>query len=154
MTEPLVQVRRAVVEDAPVLVRFNLAMALETEGKRLAPEVVEAGVQGLFDQPARGFYLVAEHAERVVGALMVTREWSDWRNADFWWIQSVYVLAAHRRRGVYRRLHEVVEKAAISKAGVCGLRLYVERENAPAQRTYEALGMRETRYRFYETTIE
>ena len=147
-------IRRATAADAPLLARFNLAMAEETEGHRLAPEVVEAGVLALFDDPARGFYLVAERQGGVVGSLMVTREWSDWRNADFWWIQSVYVHPEHRRRGVYRLLYKVIREAAATKAGVCGLRLYVERDNLAAQATYAALGMVETAYRLYEATDE
>ncbi len=85
------QVRLATPQDAPVLVEFNAAMALETEQKELLPDVIGAGVHSLLGNPAAGFYVVAESEERVVGSLMVTKEWSDWRNGTFWWIQSVYV---------------------------------------------------------------
>ena len=154
MTDRDTKIRRGTIDDVEALVDFNVAMAQETESRTLAREVVDAGIRGLVEQPARGFYLVAERASQVVGALMVTREWSDWRNGDFWWIQSVYVHPDHRRSGVYRRLYETVRRAAVSKAGVCGIRLYVERDNARARSTYEALGMHETPYRLFESDID
>ncbi len=96
--------------------------------------------------------MVAEHGGRVVGCLMVTNEWSDWRNGIFWWIQSVYVEAGWRRKGVYRRLYDYVRALALADPGVCGFRLYVEKENAVAQATYESLGMKATDYLVYEET--
>lgn len=143
-------IRRAVSEDAQALVDFNRAMALETEGKELLPDVVGAGVRGLLQNPGAGFYVVAEAEGEVVGALMLTKEWSDWRNGSFWWIQSVYVRPEHRRRGVYKRLYRYVQELAAQDAAVCGFRLYVERENADAQAVYRRLGMGETHYRVYE----
>jgi len=143
------RIRLATAADAAVLVEFNMAMALETEGKHLLPEVIGAGVRALLDNPAAGFYLLAE-TERVVAALMITKEWSDWRNGSFWWIQSVYVRPEARRQGVYRRLYRHVQDMAASDAKVCGFRLYVERENNSAQATYAALGMKETRYLVFE----
>ena len=104
MTSSDLLVRAARREDADTIAAFNAAMALETEGKRLRPEVLGAGVRRLLGEPALGFYLVAEVHGEVVGCLMVTTEWSDWRNGRFWWIQSVYVPAAWRRRGVFRAL--------------------------------------------------
>ncbi len=146
-------VRPSRADDADVLASFNLAMADETEGLALVPEVVAEGVRGVFARPDRGFYLVAENEGEVVGALMVTREWSDWRNSDFWWIQSVYVRPDHRRRGVFRSLYAAVRAAALARAGVCGLRLYVEHENREAMRVYAALGMREAAYRMWQDTF-
>jgi ribosomal protein S18 acetylase RimI-like enzyme len=143
-------IRRAVSDDAQVLIDFNRAMALETEGKDLLPEVVGAGVRGLLQNPAAGFYVVAQAEGSVIGALMLTKEWSDWRNGSFWWIQSVYVRPEHRRRGVYRRLYRHVQELAAADNSVCGFRLYVERENADAQAVYRRLGMGETHYRVYE----
>ena len=125
-------------------------MARETESKELVVEVVSAGVSALLARPELGFYLVAEQHGEVVGSLMVTTEWSDWRNRTFWWIQSVYVLPGARRQGIYRRLYEFVKLEAEKQQGVCGFRLYVERENIPAQKTYRSLGMTETRYKVYE----
>jgi ribosomal protein S18 acetylase RimI-like enzyme len=143
-------VRLGDADDARVLAEFNAAMALETEGKALLPEVIGAGVRALLANPAAGFYVVAEEAGRMVGSLLVTKEWSDWRNGDFWWIQSVYVLEKFRRQGVYRRLYRHVQALAAKDPRVCGFRLYVERDNARAKAVYGALGMKETRYLVYE----
>ena len=147
------EVRKASAADGDAFVHFNRAMALETEGKELAEEIVIPGVRAVFDDPARGFYVVAESATDIVAALMITFEWSDWRNATFWWIQSVYVSPKFRRRGVYRRLYEFVHELARNEGGVCGIRLYVEQDNLTAQRTYESLGMSESNYRMYEETL-
>jgi ribosomal protein S18 acetylase RimI-like enzyme len=143
------RIRLATSADAAVLVEFNAAMALETEGKNLLPEVIGAGVRGLLDNPVAGFYVLAE-TERVLAALMITKEWSDWRNGSFWWIQSVYVRPEARRQGVYRRLYGHVQELAAKDPQVCGFRLYVERENSAAQAAYAALGMKETRYFVFE----
>ena len=143
------RIRLATSADAAVLVEFNAAMALETEGKNLLPEVIGAGVRGLLDNPVAGFYVLAE-TERVLAALMITKEWSDWRNGSFWWIQSVYVRPEARRQGVYRRLYRHVQEMAAKDPQVCGFRLYVERENSAAQAAYAALGMKETRYFVFE----
>jgi len=143
-------VRRGEERDAETIAQFNSAMALATEGKRLIPEIIGAGVRRLIESPQLGFYGVAESDKQVVGCLMVTQEWSDWRNGLFWWIQSVYVEPPWRRRGVYRRLYEFVRQQADAQCGVCGFRLYVEKDNADAQATYRALGMEETDYLMYE----
>jgi len=147
-------IRYARADDAEPIADGNLAMALETEGKRLDPDTVRRGVQAVLDDPAKGFYLVAEHRERedrrVVGQLMITYEWSDWRNANYWWVQSVYVAPAARRAGVFRGLFTHLADQARRAPSVCGLRLYVERENLAAQATYAALGMRHARYHLYE----
>jgi ribosomal protein S18 acetylase RimI-like enzyme len=137
-------IRRATPADADVLVAFNAALAWETEHKRLRPDVLAAGVRGVFADPARGFYTVAEAGGEVVGQVMVTFEWSDWRNGWFWWVQSVYVRADARRGGVFRALYREVARQAAADPAVIGVRLYVERDNARAQATYRALGMAET----------
>ncbi len=142
--------RRGELHDADTIAAFNAAMALETEGKELIPEVIGAGVRRLIGMPSLGFYVVAEHAGEVVACLMITNEWSDWRNGLFWWIQSVYVKKEFRRQGVYRRLYEHVRALATSDASVCGFRLYVEKENEVAHATYSSLGMKETDYLIYE----
>lgn len=147
---PAIVIRRATTADAGALAAFNLALAAETEDKRLIPALVAAGVQRLLAEPAMGFYLVAEVAGAAAGCLMVTYEWSDWRNGRFWWIQSVYVQPQWRRRGVFRALHGHVSAAAAGEPDVCGLRLYVEKENANAQATYRRLGMAQTEYRLME----
>ena len=144
------KIRRATVRDAAVLVEFNRAMALETERKDLWPRVIGAGVRALLRRPDSGFYSVAELDSKVIGALMVTKEWSDWRNGDFWWIQSVYVRPEHRRRGVYRRMYAYLNKLAARDRAVVGFRLYVEQNNRRAQSTYRASGMERTHYLVYE----
>jgi ribosomal protein S18 acetylase RimI-like enzyme len=143
-------VRLAHPGDAATIAAYNAAMAWETEGKRLLPEVVGAGVRRLLGEPALGFYLVAEAQGEVVACLMVTTEWSDWRNGRFWWIQSVYVAPGWRRRGVFRALYAQVRAAAAAQPDVCGFRLYVEHDNLGAQATYEKLGMSRTGYRLLE----
>lgn len=148
-----VRVRRATVEDAETIAQFNEAMAAETEDKTLEKKTVRAGVRAVFEVDKGAFYLVAERDDRIVGSLMITREWSDWRNADFWWIQSVFVRPKARRTGVYRALHEDVRTRARGTEDVCGLRLYVETENTTAQRTYEALGMKKPSYEMYEEML-
>lgn len=144
------RVRQATPADAPLLIEFNCAMALETERKELLPEVIGAGVRAVLANPAAGFYVVAESEGRVMGALLITKEWSDWRNGTFWWIQSVYVRPEARRRGVYKTLYRHVQDLASNDPGVCGFRLYVERDNARALETYRALGMEQTHYLVFE----
>ncbi|WP_329742068.1 GNAT family N-acetyltransferase [Dyella sp. A6] len=142
-------IRLAHAADIPALVAWNAAMAWETEAKRLDPALLAKGVGAVLDEPRRGFYLVAERDGLAVGGLLVTYEWSDWRNGDFWWIQSVYVEPAARRGGVFRALYAEVERRA-QTSGAVGLRLYVETENVRAQHTYESLGMQRCHYAMYE----
>lgn len=145
-----IQIRRGEPRDTAVLAGFNIAMAEETENLKLLPEVITAGVEAILTDAGRGFYLVAENEGQIAGALMVTSEWSDWRNGFFWWIQSVYVRPEFRRHGIYRSLHEHLRELARTEPNICGLRLYVERENERAQATYSRLGMHETHYLLYE----
>lgn len=146
-------IRGATDDDVSIIAQFNRAMALETEDKQLDPQVVEAGVEAILTDPAKGFYLIAEYQGEIVGTLMITTEWSDWRNAQFWWIQSVYILPDARRQGIYSALHRQVQALAEEEAEVCGIRLYVDRENRPAQKAYESLGMGPTSYRMYEEML-
>ena len=150
---PSFHVRHAVAEDADLIVAFNQAMAMETEGRALKDQVIRAGVHRIFDEPAHGFYLVAETAEETIATLMVTREWSDWRNGQFWWIQSVYVKSDYRRRGVYRDMYLFVKELASSQKDICGFRLYVEKDNLIAQKTYRTLDMEETPYLLFEEEL-
>jgi len=149
-----VEIRLATKVEIPALVGFNVEMAMETEGRKLPAEVIEAGVAGIFERPGRGFYLVATFGEEVVGSLMVTMEWSDWRNGDFWWVQSVYVLPERRGCGVFRALYERVREMAAGSEEVCGCRLYVEKENRAAQAVYRRLGLEETPYRLFEDSFD
>jgi ribosomal protein S18 acetylase RimI-like enzyme len=116
----------------------------------LDPGVVKAGVLAVVENPTRGHYWVAETDGRIVGQIQTTFEWSDWRNGMLWWIQSVYVHPDFRRRGIYSTLYRHVESLASRQPDVCGIRLYVERDNEPAQQTYSALGMSMTDYRVME----
>lgn len=145
-----IQVRLARETDLPELAAFNQAMARETEGKELDAETLAAGVAAVFSDSNRGFYVVAESESGVVGGLMVTFEWSDWRNGQFWWIQSVFIQPDHRGRGLYRMLYDHVKTLAAERGNVCGFRLYVEKDNMNAQKVYEKLGMTETHYKMYE----
>jgi len=141
------QVRPAAITDVQTLVDFNCAMALETEDKRLDPRIVALGVEGLLGNASRGRYLLAcSENGGVVGQLMHTFEWSDWRNGDVWWIQSVYVEPAYRRKGVFQTLYKELRAMAVEAGGVVGLRLYVEHNNVNAQATYRAMGMRDAGY--------
>ena len=148
-----IRVRTARADDLETLADFNAAMARETENKTLDPIVLRAGVARVLAEPARGFYLVAEVDATVVGCLMVTFEWSDWRNGDWWWLQSVYIAPEYRRHGVFRALYAEVERCAAARADVVGIRLYVEQGNVRAQRTYVALGMHEDHYRMYAKAL-
>lgn len=144
-----IRLRNATRADIPFLVECNTAMALETEHKTLDREVLARGVGAVFENARRGFYLIAERDGAPVGCLLITCEWSDWRNGDWWWFQSVYVVPAARRHGVFRALYAEVERRARATAGVIGLRLYVERDNERAQHTYASLGMEEEGYRMF-----
>jgi ribosomal protein S18 acetylase RimI-like enzyme len=146
-------IRLAEKNDHQALVEFNQAMAYETEGKTLDTQILQSGVEAVFHDEKKGFYVVAEDDGQIVGGLMITFEWSDWRDNWFWWIQSVYILPEYRGRGIYRLLYEFVKEAAREKRDVCGFRLYVEKENTRAQAVYEKLGMEETYYLMYEEMI-
>ena len=143
-------IRRAVLSDSKPLAEFNISMARETEGIELIPRVISTGVETMINNPQMGFYLVVEDAGAIQASLMVTTEWSDWRNGLFWWIQSVYVTEQYRRRGLYRKLYDQVKSLAEAEQQVCGFRLYVEHENLVAQKTYRSFGMIETGYKMYE----
>ena len=143
-------IRRATPTDFAFIVGSNIAMAQETEVLALDEARVRAGVGAVLADSALGFYLIAEIDGSPAGQLMVTYEWSDWRNGLWWWIQSVYVRPEHRRKGVYTALHRHVAEAAQAAGGVCGIRLYVERDNTTAQQVYESLDMYRTRYQMYE----
>ncbi len=142
-------VRLADRADTGALVRFNQAMALETEGKDLSTEVLSPGVAAVFDDINKGFYVVTEIDGSVVGGLLVTFEWSDWRNRWFWWIQSVYILPEYRGRSIYSRMYGFVKTLADARGDVCGFRLYVEHDNLHAQRVYEKVGMKRSHYLAY-----
>jgi len=145
-----ITVRRAEIGDAEVIAEFNRTMALEAEGIVLLDETSSRGVLEPLQNPHLGFYLVAECDGQVVGSLMITTEWSDWRAGDFWWVQSVYVRPEYRRRGIYRMLYQTVRQMGRDDPGVCGFRLYAHRDNTRAQETYKAQGMEALEYVMFE----
>ena len=156
------RIRAAEPADAALLARWARAMALETEHRQLDAGTVDAGVAAGIADPRKARYFIAmqdapvagrETIGSAVGTLMLTREWSDWRNGDWWWIQSVYVDPEHRRLGVFAALYHHVEQLARATPGVIGLRLYVERDNDRAQATYAALGMVDAGYRIFEASF-
>lgn len=146
-------IRPARAEDADLLARWAQAMALETENKILPDADVRPGIARGIADPTLARYFVAERDGVPAGTLMFTFEWSDWRNGLWWWIQSVYVPPEFRRQGIYRALYAYVRALAQADAGVCGIRLYVEKDNRNARSTYEALGMQDAHYRIYEQDI-
>ena len=150
MSPEHITVGKATSDDVDAIAQFNIAMAAETEDLVLDPSIVRAGVAGVFNNPDRGFYLVARSEGKVVGSLMITYEWSDWRNGNLWWIQSVYVVPSSRGQGIFRSLYEDVVSFAKEAENVRGIRLYVEKDNRNAQKVYQRLGMSETAYRVFE----
>ena len=148
-----IDARLAEPRETPIIADFTRSIAWETEQVRLEPEVVLAGVQAVFRNPELGFYVVAVNSGTVIGCLMVTYEWSDWRNGVQWWLQSVYVKSDYRRKGVFKRLWDFIIDLASEKPDVCGVRLYVEKDNEPAQAAYRRIGMKDTNYLVYETAL-
>jgi ribosomal protein S18 acetylase RimI-like enzyme len=149
-------IRKGQSSDWQQITFFQKQMALETEGKNLDQELVSQGVLSVFKKTKgfhKGFYLVAESESSLIGSLLVTREWSDWRNGWFWWIQSVYVVADWRRKGVYTELHKTLCEIANQEKNICGIRLYVEKTNQKAQNVYQSQGMSESNYLLYEVEI-
>jgi ribosomal protein S18 acetylase RimI-like enzyme len=145
----MITIREANKSDAPFIADFQIKMAWETEQLTLDPETVKKGVKAVFMVPSRGQYYVAETTGSVVASLLITYEWSDWRNCNVWWFQSVYVIPEFRRQGIFRKMYLHIKKLA-EERGAAGLRLYVETKNERARKTYEALGMSSEHYSFYE----
>ena len=145
----MITIRKAKHEDSSAIIDFQQKMAWETEHMTLATEIITKGVNSVFDNSILGQYWVAEEEGNVVASLLITFEWSDWRNTNVWWFQSVYVLPAFRRTGIFRSMYSHIKKEA-DKQNVAGLRLYVESNNSRAQKTYEALGMKSEHYKMYE----
>ena len=145
-----IQVVKASPQHTELIAKFNQAMAIETEGKELSWDKIHPGVKAILQDSSLGFYLVALDQGEVVGCLAITYEWSDWRNSLFWWIQSVYVVPAARRSGVFTALYQYVKKMAQDDKAACGLRLYMEKDNLPARAVYMAMGMDTTPYQVFE----
>ena len=142
-------IRKATPEDAEVIIDFQQKMAGETEQMTLVAEIIDKGVKAVFNDNSRGQYWVAEEKGIVVASLLITYEWSDWRNCNVWWFQSVYVLPEFRRTGIFRSMYMHIKNEAVKEI-VAGLRLYVETNNSVAQHTYEAIGMKSIHYKMFE----
>ena len=153
MSSSSIAVGRAATEDVAAIAQFNIAMAAETEDLALDPQTVHAGVAAVVSDDRRGFYLVARSDGKAVGSLMITYEWSDWRNGNLWWIQSVYVVPSARKQGIFRLLYDDVISLAKQSGDAAGVRLYVEKDNRGAQAVYRKLGMSETAYRVFEIIL-
>jgi GNAT superfamily N-acetyltransferase len=150
LSDPImISIRHATLRDAPIIIGFQQKMAWETEKMSLVGNTVTKGVHAVFDEPSRGQYYVAESAGKIIASLLITYEWSDWRNCNMWWFQSVYVVPEYRRQGIFRKMYFYVRSLA-EEQGIAGLRLYVDTKNERAQKTYEALGMSSEHYSFYE----
>jgi GNAT superfamily N-acetyltransferase len=145
----MISIRKATSSDASPIIDFQLKMAWETEQMTLRQETVTKGVNAVFADSSRGQYYVADADGQVVASLLITYEWSDWRNCNVWWFQSVYVLPEFRRQGIFRKMYTFIKDQAIEQ-GIAGLRLYVETRNTRARKTYESLGMNSEHYSFYE----
>jgi GNAT superfamily N-acetyltransferase len=142
-------IRKATPADASTIIDFQQKMAWETEQMHLVPEIISKGVNTVFSNRNLGQYWVTEENNIIIASLLITSEWSDWRNAKVWWFQSVYVLPQFRRTGIFRSLFQHIKDEA-EKENIAGLRLYVETNNKAAQNTYEALGMECHHYKMYE----
>lgn len=145
----MIQVRKALPEDGPAIIDFQIKMAMETEDRLLDTETVTRGVNAVFADHHKGEYYVADDKGKIVASLLITYEWSDWRNCNVWWLQSVYVVPAYRRQGIFRMMYACIKDKA-EEIDIAGLRLYVETGNERAKKTYETLGMTGEHYNFYE----
>ncbi len=143
-------VRKGIPSDQEAIIEAQMAMAFESEGLKLQTEILQKGVRAVFDKPERGSYWIAEIEGNVAGMLLVVPEWSDWRNAEVWWIHSVYTWPQFRGQGVYRALYEKLKSIVESRTDLAGLRLYVEQENQKAQDVYRRLGMKSDHYFLFE----
>lgn len=147
-----VTIREASIDDAMSIAGFQIAMALETEDKTLDPEIVDPAVRAVFSDPSKGFYLVGEIDDCVVGSLLITYEWSDWRNCNMWYIQSLFVEKEYRGQGVFKKMYKQVVELA-RQEDVMFVRLYVEVDNEPAQKVYQSLGMKRMPYYMYDVRV-
>lgn len=146
----MITIRPAKVHDIPVIAEFQIRLAAETEDVPLDRALVSRGIQALFDDTSKGTYYLAQSGAKIVGCFLITFEWSDWRNAMIWWLQSVYVAESERKKGVFRKMHEYIIEAISSDASIAGLRLYVEKSNLRAQAVYKSLGMDGDHYTVFE----
>jgi GNAT superfamily N-acetyltransferase len=142
--------RKARIEDLSTIVRFQLAMASETENLKLDHAICTQGVSAVFKNSHLGEYYIAENHGQVVGSMLIIPEWSDWRNGVVLWIHSVYVIPEERKSGVFKALYETIQKVGSTRDDFRGLRLYVDKRNTAAQAVYQKLGMSNHHYELYE----
>lgn len=143
-------IRKAIPEDTPAIIDFQIKMALETENIHLEKSIVTEGVNAVFSDPSKGTYYIAEKNWEVVGSLLTTYEWSDWRNGTVIWIQSVFVLPEYRQQGIYKTLFQHVSNMVKSDKKLKGIRLYVEKSNKTAHKVYSKIGLNPDHYELYE----
>lgn len=146
----MVKVREALKSDTDTIIKFQIAMALETENLQLKKEVVNLGVQAIFEDASKGKYFVATNEEVIVGSLLIIAEWSDWRNRYVWWIHSVYIDPGFRKQGIYKQMYLHLKYLVESCESLAGLRLYVDKRNQAAQKVYKKLGMDDSHYDLFE----
>jgi GNAT superfamily N-acetyltransferase len=146
----MISIRPALQEDSPYLIDFQQRMAMETENVKLDAAVLAEGLKRLFDDPAKGKYFVAEDSGEEIGCLMITFEWSEWRCGNVLWIQSVYIKPSHRGKGVFKKMYEHIKSLVTPQSEYRGIRLYVDKTNAAAQKVYEKLGMNGEHYQVFE----
>lgn len=146
----MITIREAKQDEWTIIATFQQAMALETEGIQLDHACLEKGIKAVFNDPSKGCYYMAATDQQIMGSLMITYEWSDWRNKTVFWIQSVYVHPEHRRKGIYRQLYDFIQTLAKENDTIGGVRLYVDKTNQNAIKTYESLGMNGEHYQLFE----
>ncbi|SKC74511.1 GNAT family N-acetyltransferase [Ohtaekwangia koreensis] len=146
----MITIRKSIASDIPILIDFQQKLALETEHVSLDPQILKKGLQALFDDPSKGFYNVVEESGIIIGCHMVTYEWSDWRNGMVLWLQSVYVMEAYRKKGIFKMMYDNILRIISEDDSLIGLRLYVDKTNERAMKVYQALGMNGDHYTVYE----
>lgn len=146
----MVQIRLATEEDSKAIIGFQHKMAMESEGIDLNPETLSSGVMAIFRDPQKGKYFVAEAENQIIGSMLTTYEWSDWRNQWVYWLQSVYIISAYRRKGIFRLMYEQVKQLVEHDASAAGIRLYVDKTNKKAIEVYKSIGMDGEHYQVFE----
>lgn len=146
----MIEVQKAIRENIPYIIEFQKQMALETENLTLGDQKISQGVKAVFNDPEKGFYIVSTSKSEVVASMMITPEWSDWRNGYFLWIQSLYVIPEFRKKGIFRKMYEYVKQTVIESENYLGLRLYVEENNKSAMDVYTNVGMKGSHYKMFE----
>jgi len=146
----MINIRKATVEDIDCIAEFQRKMAFETETLKLDPEILSKGVSAVFSDPEKGFYLMAEAEGLLVGCMMLTPEWSDWRNGWFLWIQSLFVEPGFRGKGIFKAMYRHVKSEVLKSGEYLGLRLYVVRTNEKAMAVYTKIGMDGSHYKLFE----